>query len=149
MWEPRLKTKQVWSHLINKQSIKVEWGVAAPHKTFQTSHHQCSERAISKTMDRPTHHQYKEMLQVIKSSLESKCKGLKMNSIAFLHALWTLQALSDTNLGADKDTRISVYGFIISFCGIPIAWKSQVMRSVVLSSTEAEFIGVSEVVREL
>ena len=85
---------------------------------------------------------------MIKSALESKCKGLKMNSFAFLHALCNLQALSDTNLGADKDTRICVYGFIISFCGIPIAWKSQVMRSVVLSCTEAEFIGVSEVVRE-
>ena len=86
---------------------------------------------------------------MIKSALESKDKGLKMNPITLLHALGTLQAFSDTNWGADKDTRISDYGFIIYFCGIPIAWKSQGMKSVVLSSTEAEYLGVSEVVKEL
>ena len=52
-----------------------------------------------------------------------------MNPVAFLHALWTLQAFSDTDWGADEDTRISAYGFIIYFCGIPIAWKSQDMKA--------------------
>ena len=77
---------------------------------------------------------------MIKSVLESKGKGLKMNPIAYLHALWTLLAFSDTDWGADEDSRISVYGFIIYFCGIPIASKNQGMKSVVLSSTEAEYI---------
>ena len=77
---------------------------------------------------------------MIESVLGSKGKGLKMNPIAYLHALWTLLAFSDTDWGADEDSRISVYGFIIYFCGIPIASKSQGMKSVVLSSTEAEYI---------
>ena len=64
-------------------------------------------------MDKPTHSQYKEMLCMIKSVLESKGKGLKMNPIAFCHALWSLQAFSDTDWGDDKDTSFSVYGFII------------------------------------
>ena len=42
-------------------------------------------RELPKTMDKPTHSQYKEILQVIKSVPESKYKGLKMNPIAFLH----------------------------------------------------------------
>ena len=46
-----------------------------------------------------------------------------MNPIAFLHALWTQQAFGDTDWGANEDTKLSVYGFIMYFGGIPIAWK--------------------------
>ena len=35
------------------------------------------------------------------------------------------------------------------FCGIPMAWKSKSMKSVVLSTTEAEYAAVSEVVKEI
>ena len=35
------------------------------------------------------------------------------------------------------------------FCGVPIAWKSKSMKSVVLSTTEAEYVAVSEVVKEI
>ena len=45
------------------------------------------------------------MLQVIKSVLESEEKGLRMNPICFLNALWTLQELSGTDWGADQATR--------------------------------------------
>ena len=50
---------------------------------------------------------------------------------------------------SDKETRISVYGYIVFFCGIPIAWKSKSMKSVVLSTTEVEYVAVSEVVKEI
>ena len=49
----------------------------------------------------------------------------------------------------DNDTRYSVYGYIIYFRGIPVAWKSKSMKSVVLSTTEAEYVAVSEVVKEI
>ena len=35
------------------------------------------------------------------------------------------------------------------FCGIPVAWISKSMKSVVLSTTEAEHVAVSEVVKEI
>ena len=35
------------------------------------------------------------------------------------------------------------------FCGVPVAWKSKSMKSVVLSTTEAEYVAVSEVVKEI
>ena len=35
------------------------------------------------------------------------------------------------------------------FCGMPVAWKSKNMKSVVLSTTEAEYLTVSEVVKEI
>ena len=38
---------------------------------------------------------------------------------------------------------------LCSFCGVPIAWKSKSMNSVVLSTTEAEYVAESEVVKEI
>ena len=50
--------------------------------------------------------------------------------------IWWLEALSDSDFANDKETRISVYGYIVFFCGVPIAWKNKSMKSVVLSTTE-------------
>ena len=61
---------------------------------------------------------------------------------------WALKALSDSDFASDKETRISVFAYIIYFCGIPIAWRSKGMKSVVLSTTEAEYMVLSEVVKE-
>ena len=55
-----------------------------------------------------------------------------------------MEALSDSDFANDKETRHSVYGYIIYFCGIPVAWKSKSMKSVVLATTEAEYVAVSE-----
>ena len=35
------------------------------------------------------------------------------------------------------------------FCGVPVVWKSKSMKSLVLSSTEAEYVAVSDVVKEI
>ena len=62
---------------------------------------------------------------------------------------WALKALSDSDFASDKETRISVFRYIIYFCGMPIAWRSKGMKSVVLSTTQAEYMALSEVVKEL
>ena len=62
---------------------------------------------------------------------------------------WALNALSDSDFASDKETRRSVFGYIIYFCGIPIAWRSKGMKSVELSTTEVEYMALSEVVKEL
>ena len=89
-----------------------------------------------------------EMYRVINFVLETKTFGLRMVPI-FKDGIWKLEALSDNDFANDKDTRYSVYGYIIYFCGIPVAWKSKSMKSVVLSTTEAEYVAVSEVVKEI
>ena len=55
---------------------------------------------------------------------------------------WALKALSDSDFASDKETRVSVIAYIIYFCGIQIAWRSKGMKSVVLSTTEAEYMAV-------
>ena len=64
----------------------------------------------------------------------------------FKDGIWKLEELSDSDFASDKDTRYSIYGYIIYFCGVPVAWKSKSMKSVVFSTTEAEYVVVSEVV---
>ena len=105
-------------------------------------------RELSKNMDGATRSQEKELLRVIKFVLDTKDFGLKLKPIKE-EGSWKLKALSDSDFASDGDTRISVYGFVIYFCGVPISWKSKGMKSVVLSTTEAEYVAVSEVVREL
>ena len=104
-------------------------------------------RELSKSMDGASKLQLQALRRVAKVVLDTKYLGLhivpKMND-----DLWRLEALSDSDFANDKETRISVCGYIVFFCDLPIAWKRESMRSVVLSTTEAEYVTVSEVVKE-
>ena len=99
-------------------------------------------------MDAPAPVHLKEMYKLIRFVLSTKDYGLKFKLIKSIRK-WVLKALSDSDFASDKETRISVYGYVIYFCGIPIAWWSKGMKSVVLSTTEAEYMALSEVVKEL
>ena len=103
-------------------------------------------RELSKSMDDTSMAHGTEIYRVINFVLEMKTLGLRMVPF-FQHGIWKLEALSDSEFANDKDSRYSVYGYIIYFCGIPVAWKSESMKSVVLSTTEAEYVAVSEVVK--
>ena len=92
--------------------------------------------------------QVTEMYRVLNFVLETKILGLRMVS-TIKDDILKLEALSDSDFANDKDTRYSVYGYIIYFCGVPVVWKSKSMKSVVLSTTEAEYVAVSEVVKEI
>ena len=61
---------------------------------------------------------------------------------------WALKALSDSDFASDKETRIRIFGYLIYFWGIPFAWRSKEMKIVVLSTTEAEYMALSEGVKE-
>ena len=106
-------------------------------------------RELSKTMDSPAPVHLKEMYKLIRYVLCTKYHGLKFELMKDIKKKWALIALSDSDFASEKETRISVFGYTIYFCGIPIAWRSKRMKSVVLSTTEAEYMALSEVVKEL
>ena len=60
------------------------------------------------------------MLRVIKFILDTKDLSLKMVP-TLPNRIWQLEAFSDSDFANDKETRISVYGYIIYFCGVPVA----------------------------
>ena len=113
-------------------------------------------RELSMCMDGASMAQVTEMYRVINFVLETNTFGLRMVPIfndgiwkLEAHGIWKLEALSDSDFANDKETRYSVYGYFIYGCGIPVAWKSKRMKSVVSSTTEAEYVAVSEVVKEI
>ena len=74
-------------------------------------------------MDAPAPVPLKEMYKVIRHVLSTKGYGLKFELRKDI-IKWALKALSDSDFASDKETKISVFGYIIYFCGIPIAWRS-------------------------
>lgn len=59
-----------------------------------------------------------------------------------------LVGYSDSDYSGDLDKRRSVTGFVFSFGGTAISWKSGLQKVVALSTTEAEYIALSESAKE-
>jgi hypothetical protein len=106
-----------------------------------------SVREFSKVMDRAEKSQWKELLRMVKYLSLSRSKELCL--FPNEDDTWRLEVFSDSDYCGDKDTRRSVYGYVIYCNGSPIAWRSKGQKSVTLSSTEAEYVAISEAVREL
>ena len=106
-------------------------------------------REGSKVMDRATQGDYKYMLRIVKYVLETKEMKLLFNKDKKEEGTWRIVGYSDSDFAGDKDNRRSVTGFIIYFMGCPIAWRSRSQKSVALSSTEAEYYGMSDMVTEI
>ena len=77
--------------------------------------------------------------------------------LAYLKGIWTyglsysaesahhtLMAYSDSDFAGDLDTRRCTTGSIITYSGGAISWMSRRQRCVALSTTEAEYIAISE-----
>ena len=71
-------------------------------------------RELSKTMDAPAPAHLKEMYKLIRHVLATKGYGLKLELRKDI-ITWALKALSDSDFASDKETRISVFGYIIYF----------------------------------
>ena len=89
------------------------------------------------------------MLRIVKYVLEMKEIKLLFNKDKEEEETWRIVGYSDSDFAGDKDNRQSVTGFIIYFMGCPIAWRSRSQKSVALSSTEAEYYGMSDLVTEI
>ena len=55
----------------------------------------------------------------------------------------------DADLGGDLDTRRSTSGYIYILAGTAVSWVSQLQKVVALSTTEAEYVAVSEASKEM
>nr|KYP42640.1 Retrovirus-related Pol polyprotein from transposon TNT 1-94 [Cajanus cajan] len=61
----------------------------------------------------------------------------------------TLVGYSNSDMAGDVDSRKSTSGYLINFAGGVVAWQSRLQRCVTLSTTEAEFIAITEACKEL
>ena len=90
------------------------------------------------------------MFRVIKFVLDTETLGLKIEPKLFEgnKLIFTLKGYSDSDWAGDKENRKSVSGFVLFLCGALIMWRSKQQATVALSSAEAEFISVGELVKE-
>lgn len=60
-----------------------------------------------------------------------------------------VEAYSDSDFSGDPSTSRSTSGTVIKVCDAPVIWRSQLQKEVVLSSTEAEYLALTETTREI
>jgi hypothetical protein len=78
-------------------------------------------RELSKCMDGATEAAKKEMNRVIKFVLDTKVYGLKIEpKISSSEDNWDIVIYTDSDYGGDKESRISVTGYIVYLLGVPI-----------------------------
>lgn len=107
-------------------------------------------RELSKVMDGATPAHLKSLHRLIKfvTTTRDKCVIMKNDDLQDLD-LFVITAFCDSDYAGDKDTRLSVTGFVIYIANTPISWRSRGQKSVTLSSSEAEYVALSEVCAEI
>jgi hypothetical protein len=106
-------------------------------------------RELSKVADGANQAHWKALLRTIKYTIETEHLALRLKPTLNNDLCFELEGMCDSDYAGDKQTRTSVFGYIIYFCGAPIAWKSKASKSVTLSSTEAEYVALSEITKEI
>ena len=89
------------------------------------------------------------MKRIVKYTIDTKHLALRIEPKLDDNEDWCIIAFSDSDFAGDVENRISVAGFILYLCGAPISWKSKGIKSVSLSSSEAEYIALSEAAKEV
>ena len=105
-------------------------------------------RELYKCMDGASMGSYMELLRVIKFVLDTKNFCLKIRP-KIEDSNWNLKVFCDSDWAGDTETRISVTGFIIYLQGAPVCWRSKAQKGVTLSSSEAEYVAISDAVKEI
>ena len=110
-------------------------------------------RELTRMMSAPTDFHKKEMNRVIRWVLDTPNIGLKMDPQFERdgegNVIWKMSGICDATWGSSKEDGRSVSGYILYFMGVPISFKSKQQQLVTLSSCKAEYVGISELVKEI
>ena len=59
-----------------------------------------------------------------------------------------LDGFTDSDMAGDIESRKSTSGYLMTFVGGAVAWQSKLQKCVALSTTEVEFITITEASKE-
>jgi hypothetical protein len=104
-------------------------------------------RELAKMSGKATLLNYNQLLRCIKYVETTKHYGTF--ALKSTEDSYTITAFCDSDYAGDYETRRSTSGFIIYINGSPIVWKSKGQERVAYSSTEAEYIAMSNVCKEI
>ena len=109
-----------------------------------------------RVQSKPTHSQFKQLLRIVGYLKRNPDMPLRydgrnykstFNFTTFSDSDWGGQPMSQD--AKDDNSRKSTLGYCIYNNGGLISWKSKLMKSVVLSATEAEYVAMTEAMKEL
>jgi hypothetical protein len=110
-------------------------------------------RECSKVLDGATKRDWNELMRIMKFVISTAHYGLKVEPKLTRdsegNCLFMLEGLCDAAYASDKETRHSVMGYILYFCNVPIVWRSKSQKAVTLSTTESEYVSISELVKDI
>ena len=110
-----------------------------------------SVQELTKAMDCANEAHCKALTCVLKYIISTNNLGIEYDSGAIVNfnGVWKIVAYCDSNFAGDKNTWLSVTGFFIYIGNNLVSWKARGQKSITLSSTEAEYVAVSEVCAEI
>jgi len=76
-------------------------------------------------------------------------KGSSKTCLSFTAGGLKLEGFVDANLAGDVDSRKSTTGYVYTLGGTAVSWSSTLQKIVALSTTEAEYVAVSESAKEI
>lgn len=76
-------------------------------------------------------------------------KGTSKVALCFRRKDVILEGFADADLGGCEDTRKSTTGYTFTLGGTAVSWMSRLQKSVALSTTEAEYMAISEASKEM
>ena len=88
------------------------------------------------------------MLRTVKIVIDTKSRMLKLMPDK-KDLQWTFKYLCNSDYIGDKDTRLSVTGYYSYINKCLISWKSRAYRCIMLLSTEAEYMALSEICSDI
>ena len=108
-------------------------------------------RNLGRALNAPGPLAWKEGLRVAKFYLDTEGYGLLMvvRRKCRMSGKWILIVYSDSDHAGDPESRRSISGFVLFLNGVPICYRSKAQATVSLSSSEAEWIALSEAVKEI
>ncbi|KAI5411708.1 hypothetical protein KIW84_056689 [Lathyrus oleraceus] len=97
-----------------------------------------------------------EWLKVVQEEIQSlpgnstyKLVGISKMSLCFGSRKPKPVGYTDADMAGDIDYRKSTYGFLITYSGGVVFWQLKLQKCIALSTTEAEFIAITEACKEM
>lgn len=100
---------------------------------------------LSRKVSKPTSRDLIELRRVLKYLKGSKDLKLKLGGFAGFN----LEGFADSDWAGDLEDRKSTSGYIFKFGGGIVSWGCKKQQNITLSSTEAEYVALSEGCQEL
>jgi hypothetical protein len=99
---------------------------------------------VSRYMNNPG----KEHWQAVKWILRY-LRGTTSHALCFGGSSTVLQGYSDSDMAGDRDSSRSTTGYVFTVGGTAVSWISKLQRVVALSTTEAEYVAITEASKEM